>query len=73
MIKKKFISCSPKICVNFLGEGDLVVFLHGIGGNKTNLNENLIYLSNKYLCVSFILRVLTTFNESRNWEFIIAP
>ena len=33
-IKKKFISDHPKICLHFCGNGELVVFLHGIGGGK---------------------------------------
>jgi 3-oxoadipate enol-lactonase len=32
---------SPRISVDWMGEGDLVLFLHGIGGNKRNWRGNL--------------------------------
>ncbi len=53
MYKKKFISCKPKICLNYSGKGELVILLHGIGGNKNNWNDNLEYLSNHFLTVAW--------------------
>jgi 3-oxoadipate enol-lactonase len=35
------IGPSPHIAVDHMGTGDLVVFLHGIGGNKRNWHPNL--------------------------------
>jgi 3-oxoadipate enol-lactonase len=35
------IGPSPHIAVDHMGAGDLVVFLHGIGGNKRNWHPNL--------------------------------
>ena len=39
MYKKNFISSSPRICIQHVGKGELIIFLHGIGGNKNNWNE----------------------------------
>ncbi len=55
-LKFKYISNNPKIAVNYCGKGDLIIFLHGIGGNKTNWNRNLIEISKKYLCVAWDMR-----------------
>ena len=35
------IGPSPHIAVDHMGTGDLVVFLHGIGGNRRNWHPNL--------------------------------
>ena len=32
---------SPAIAVDHAGEGDLLVFMHGIGGNKRNWHDQL--------------------------------
>lgn len=36
-----FVPGSPKIAYDHLGSGPLVVFLHGIGGNRTNWQDQL--------------------------------
>ena len=41
MFKKRYISKSPKISVKYFGKGDLIIFLHGIGGNKDNWDLDL--------------------------------
>jgi len=56
MYKKKFISSNPKISIKFCGKGELVIFLHGIGGNKNNWDQNLIEISKNYLCVAWDAR-----------------
>ncbi len=38
-IKNKKISSNPSISIDYLGEGDLIIFLHGIGGNKKKLGR----------------------------------
>ena len=35
-MKKTFVSNKPKISIKYNGTGDLLIFLHGIGGNKDN-------------------------------------
>ena len=53
MYKTTFISSNPKISVKFCGKGELVIFLHGIGGNKNNWDQNLTEISKSYLCVAW--------------------
>ena len=54
MFKKINFSSSPKICANYTGKGDLVIFLHGIGGNKSNWDDNLKSISKRSYLVEFI-------------------
>jgi len=56
MITHNFISSNPKISVKFCGQGDLILFLHGIGGNKNNWNDNLQYFSKDFLSVAWDTR-----------------
>ena len=56
MNKKTFIVGPPDISVKFDGNGDLVLFLHGIGGNKNNWDKNLSYISKSFLCVACDIR-----------------
>ena len=65
MYKKNFILCSPKICVNHIGNGELLIFLHGIGGNKNNWNDNLNYFSKNYHAVAWDTR---GYGESDDYE-----
>ncbi len=39
--KTDLISPAPRIAVDHMGEGRLVVFLHGIGGNRANWHDQL--------------------------------
>ena len=40
-LKTEHIGPAPRIAVDHMGEGPLVVFLHGIGGNRTNWRDQL--------------------------------
>lgn len=40
-IKTERIGPAPAICVDHAGRGDLLVFMHGIGGNRTNWSDQL--------------------------------
>ncbi len=62
---KKFISNNPKICIQYEGIGDLIIFLHGIGGNKNNWDMNIKSLSKKYLCVAWDTR---GYGESEDYD-----
>ena len=64
-MKKTFISNKPKICIKYDGKGDLVIFLHGIGGNKDNWNFNFPILSKHFLCVAWDTR---GYGESDDYE-----
>ena len=38
---------NPSISIDYVGQGEMIIFLHGIGGNKKNWTENLIFFSKK--------------------------
>jgi len=65
MFKKRYISKSPKISVKYFGKGDLIIFLHGIGGNKDNWDQNLPEISKNFLCVAWDTR---GYGESDDYE-----
>jgi len=46
IFKKYYTDISPKICFNKIGSGEAVIFLHGIGGNRTNWHKQMYHLSN---------------------------
>lgn len=47
MIDTVFVNPSPRLAVSYAGEGPLVLFLHGIRGNRKNWNAQLDALANK--------------------------
>ena len=55
-MKKTFVSNKPKISIKYDGAGDLLIFLHGIGGNKDNWDLNFPILSKNFLCVAWDTR-----------------
>jgi len=55
-MKKTFVSNNPKISIKYSGIGDLLIFLHGIGGNKDNWDLNIPFLSKHFLCVAMDTR-----------------
>ena len=44
---------NPSISIDYAGQGEMIIFLHGIGGNKKNWTENLIFFSKKFLSVAW--------------------
>ena len=64
-MKKTFISTQPKISIKYDGKGDLLIFLHGIGGNKDNWDLNLSTLSKYFLCVAWDTR---GYGESEDYK-----
>ena len=52
----KFLPSSPKIAFTQIGVGDLVIFIHGIGGNKENWYQNMEFLSKNFNVVALDLR-----------------
>lgn len=51
--KTDLVQGSPRIAVDHAGSGELVVFLHGIGGNRRNWHAALTALSNAYHAVAW--------------------
>lgn len=50
------IGGSPRIAVDHVGTGSLVVFLHGIGGNRTNWREQLPVFGERFHAVAWDAR-----------------
>jgi len=55
----------PAIAVDHAGEGDLLVFLHGIGGNKRNWHDNLPAFAKHWHAVAWDAR---GYGESDDYE-----
>ena len=56
VFNKYFTDISPKICFNKIGAGETVIFLHGIGGNKSNWHRQMHHLSNICSTISWDAR-----------------
>ena len=50
--KTELIGPSPRICVDHVGRGELVIFVHGIGGNRTNWHDQLPAFSRYFHAVA---------------------
>lgn len=59
------IGPAPFIAVDHAGEGDLVLFLHGIGGNKRNWHDNLPRFAAHFHAVAWDAR---GYGESDDYE-----
>ena len=46
----------PRIAVDHLGKGELVLFLHGIGGHRTNWRDQLPAVGQRYLAAAWDAR-----------------
>ena len=64
-IKSIRISKNPSISIDYAGEGEMLIFLHGIGGNKKNWKNNLGFFSEKFLTVAWDTR---GYGESDDYE-----
>ena len=64
-MKKAFVSNEPKISIKYDGTGDLLILLHGIGGNKDNWDLNFSILSKHFLCVAWDTR---GYGESEDYK-----
>ena len=64
-VKSIKIGKSPSISVDYAGEGEMLIFLHGIGGNKKNWKDNLCFFSDKFLSVAWDTR---GYGESDDYE-----
>tara|TARA_B100001093_G_scaffold490647_1_gene529896 strand:+ start:1580 stop:2377 length:798 start_codon:yes stop_codon:yes gene_type:complete len=50
------IGNKPSISVDYCGQGEMVLFLHGIGGNKKNWKNNISFFSKQFLSVALDTR-----------------
>ncbi|WP_157632767.1 alpha/beta hydrolase [Hoeflea sp. 108] len=55
-IQTSFVGASPRIAVESVGEGELVVFMHGIGGNRRNWRDNLPVFGEHFCAVAWDAR-----------------
>jgi 3-oxoadipate enol-lactonase len=51
-----FVPGPPRIALDHIGAGPLVIFLHGIGGNRTNWLEQLPVFSRQFLAAAWDAR-----------------
>jgi 3-oxoadipate enol-lactonase len=65
LFKTRFLPSLPKIAFNQCGDGDLIIFIHGIGGNKENWHENMVVFSKNFNVVALDLR---GYGESDDFE-----
>jgi 3-oxoadipate enol-lactonase len=50
------IGPTPAIAVDYCGQGDLLLFLHGVGGHRSNWTDQLAAFGTRYLCVAWDAR-----------------
>ena len=50
------IGSKPSISVDYSGQGDMVLFLNGLGGNKKNWKNNINFFSKNFLTVAWDTR-----------------
>lgn len=55
-MRTDFVPGHPKIAYDHMGTGDIVLFLHGIGGNRTNWRDQLPVFATRYLAVAWDAR-----------------
>jgi len=55
-IETAFVPGEPRIAYDQAGKGDIVLFLHGIGGNRTNWRDQLPAFAAKYHAVAWDAR-----------------
>ncbi len=64
-IGTEFVAGTPRIAVNVAGAGPLVVFLHGIGGNKSHWDPQLPAFAGHFTAVAWDAR---GYGESEDYE-----
>jgi 3-oxoadipate enol-lactonase len=56
MIRTDLIPPHPHIAVDVCGAGELVLFLHGIGGNRTNWRDQMTVIGEHFLAAAWDVR-----------------
>lgn len=64
-IETSLVGPAPRIAIDSAGEGELVLFLHGIGGNKRNWHPNLPAFAGSFRAVAWDAR---GYGESDDYE-----
>lgn len=54
--KTELIGPSPRIAVDHAGEGELLIFMHGIGGNRTNWHDQIPAFAERFHAVAWDAR-----------------
>ena len=55
-VKHSFVEGTPRISYKEIGNGPPVIFLHGIGGNHSNWNNQQYYISDMFVAISWDAR-----------------
>ncbi len=55
-IKTETILSDPAICIDHAGEGELLVFMHGIGGNRSNWTEQVALFGDQFHALAWDAR-----------------
>lgn len=55
-IQSTRIPPSPHVAIDFAGTGTPVIFLHGIGGNRSNWSDQLSPFARRYLAIAWDMR-----------------
>lgn len=53
---KEVMVGNPRIRLSYAGEGDLVLFLHGVGGNRSNWRDQIPVFAKHFLAVAWDMR-----------------
>jgi 3-oxoadipate enol-lactonase len=61
----RHIPGKPGLCVDQAGTAELVLFMHGIGGNRTNWTEQVMAFGDKFLAVAWDAR---GYNGSEDYD-----
>jgi 3-oxoadipate enol-lactonase len=56
MWKTEYVPGAPRIAIDHVGSGPLVLFMHGIGGNRTNWQDQLPVFGEKFHAASWDTR-----------------
>lgn len=54
--ESEFIQGNPRIAITHAGQGEVVLFLHGIGGNRSNWLEQLARFSSSFHAIAWDMR-----------------
>ncbi len=65
MVTTHSVPGEPRLSVDAAGAGELVIFLHGVGGNKRNWHDNLPEFSRHFLAAALDIR---GYGESDDYE-----
>ena len=55
-MKTVYITPAPRLAVDRVGQGPLLLFLHGVGGNRTNWREQLSYFGQRFTAAAWDMR-----------------